>query len=264
MDFYNLNWTAVVGIAGAISTLTGVLITNFYNSRNNDKKINFDLMDKDRERKFNLRKEIYLDAVDSIVEFEIILGSVSQAESLDSFNEFQKGLTKKLKKLELISDIEISIKVGELSLHFRNLINYIIINKLPLTKQQIHLSDLNAEFNEIIKDIKKLQIELSNASNSKEEISIENSLKRLFRIHSQLESNLTIQATSLYNKQKEFGEYILGEFEKLAYIIGTIYNGFRVDFGLDLYDKEKHDLSGYKAIKSKINDEYNKAINGKK
>ncbi|MFH3940161.1 hypothetical protein ACJBLD_09160 [Acinetobacter nosocomialis] len=264
MDFYNLNWTAVVGIAGAISTLTGVLITNFYNSRNNDKKINFDLMDKDRERKFNLRKEIYLDAVDSLVEFEIILGSVVHAESLDSFNEFQKVLTKKLKKLELISDMEISLKVGVLSSHLRLLINYVVINKLPLIKEQSLLNDLDVEFDKIIKDIKSLQLDLSNTSTPKEKVNIENRLNRLFKIQAQLESNLRIQATSLYNKQKEFGEYILGEFEKLAYIIGTIYNGFRVDFGLDLYDKEKHDLSDYKAIKSKINDEYNKAINGKK
>lgn len=258
--FLQLNSALITGLLGMFGALAGVIITNYYNSKNSDKKINFDLMDKDRERKFNLRKEIYLEAVDSIVDFEAMLGAVATAPSLDEFNDFHREQTKKLKKLELISDMDISIKVADLSAHFRYLINYILTAKEPIFKIERELDELMERINEIGRKVDWFDNGGAKSYNAK--AGEEAKLKYLMNIKlgQELSAESSEKVKLLFHEQHKLAMYLLDYFDNISGLIGTIYKGFREDFGLDLFDSNRHDLSDQINLKQKINSNFQEAM----
>lgn len=256
------NSALFLSILGILGALSGVLITNYYNSKNNDKKINFDLLDKDRERKFNLRKEIYLEAVDSIVEFEALLGGVAAAKNLDEFNAFHREQSKKLKKLELISDMGISIKVADLSAHFRYLINFILTEKT-------HLINDENDLNEIIEKIKLMDEKIewferggSAYYNKQASGEAQREYSEIMNAREILKGEANRQFKKLFSQQEVLAVSLLEYFDNIAELIGTIYKGFRTDFGLDMFDGSRHDLSNQIKLKNKINENYEKTMKG--
>lgn len=259
-SFLQSNSAFIASLLGMLGALGGVIITNYYNSKNSDKKINFDLLDKDRERKFNLRKEIYLDAVDSIVEFEAMLGGVATAPSLDEFNEFHREQTKKLKKLELISDMDISIKVADLSAHFRYLIHHILTEKDPLLKRKRELDELVEKIKVISQKIEWFEKGGAKSYNAKagEEAKLE--YLNNIRLGQVLSGEMAEQIKQLFHEQEKLAVYLLDYFDNISELIGTIYKGFRSDFGLDLFDANRHDLSDQINLKHRINKEYQEAM----
>ncbi|WP_434728020.1 hypothetical protein ACLN6O_10795 [Acinetobacter sp. PVC-6A] len=70
----------LVGMIGALSGLVGVLITNYFNNKNQNERFEFESNQKETERSFNLKKDIYLDAVDELIKIQSILGQVPNLE----------------------------------------------------------------------------------------------------------------------------------------------------------------------------------------
>jgi len=258
--FIQSNSTLITSLLGILGALSGVVITNYYNSKNSDKKINFDLLDKDRERKFNLRKEIYLDAVDSIVEFEAMLGAIATAPSLDEFNEFHREQTKKLKKLELISDMDISIKVADLSAHFRYLINFILTEKTPILNKERELNELVERIKAI--DQKVEWFENGGAKYYNDKAGAEARLEYLKNTESReiLSRDAAEKLKQLFLDQEKLAVNLLDYFDSISELIGIIYKSFRSDFGLDLFDANRHDLSDQIKLRQRINKNYEDAL----
>lgn len=258
--FLQLNSALITGLLGMLGALGGVIITNYYNSKNSDKKINFDLLDKDRERKFNLRKEIYLEAVDSIVDFEAMLGGIATASSLDEFNEFHRIQTKKLKKLELISDMDISIKVADLSAHFRYLINYILTEKEALLEKERELNELVERIKVIGQKVEWFEEGGAKSYNAKAAAEAKLEYLNNNRLGQALSAEMTEKVKQLFHEQQKLAMYLLDYFDDISGLIGTIYKRFRADFGLDLFDSNRHDLSDQINLKQKINKNFQEAM----
>ncbi|HFG6919738.1 TPA: hypothetical protein ACGIKE_000289 [Acinetobacter baumannii] len=70
----------LVGMIGALSGLVGVLITNYFNNKNQNERFEFESNQKETERSFNLKKDIYLDTVDELIKIQSILGQVPNIE----------------------------------------------------------------------------------------------------------------------------------------------------------------------------------------
>lgn len=70
----------LVGMIGALSGLVGVLITNYFNNKNQNERFEFESNQKETERSFNLKKDIYLNAVDELIKIQSSLGQVPNLE----------------------------------------------------------------------------------------------------------------------------------------------------------------------------------------
>ena len=146
----------LVGMIGALTGLGGVWLTNFFNSKNHKDRLDFDLMQKERERIHSLRKDIYLHAADAMVEFQSTLGNISNVEfdfyeSNSQFNKFCLSMN----RLQLIANVETTKQT-------------ILVIKLCTTsyfkiiKERKELIRINAELNAIEPFIDKFQIDRDN------------------------------------------------------------------------------------------------------
>ncbi|MFW1859247.1 hypothetical protein [Acinetobacter defluvii] len=100
--------TPLNGVMVAVITLVGVFFTNYMNSRNNELKILADTKDKEIERKFNLRKELYLNAVDQLNNYHTKLGGFSAISDIKDIIEEQSKFLASFSKVELVGSQEVS------------------------------------------------------------------------------------------------------------------------------------------------------------
>ncbi|MDC4919813.1 hypothetical protein OHV93_17805 [Acinetobacter baumannii] len=146
----------VVGLMSVFSGLGGVWITNYFNSKNHKDRLDFDLMQKERERIHSLRKDIYLHAADAMVEFQSTIGKISDIdfdinESNKLFNKFCLAMN----RLQLIANVTTTKQT------------ILVISKcsksyFKIIKERKELIRMNAEIDAIDPFVLKLQSNIDN------------------------------------------------------------------------------------------------------
>lgn len=90
----------------AVATLTAVKLTNDSNTKNQQDKLNSELLDKAIERKFNLRSNLYLEAGEKTVEMHSAFPKLFEEDGMEAFQTKQSSFYTALNKIELICDQE--------------------------------------------------------------------------------------------------------------------------------------------------------------
>lgn len=103
----------LVGMIGAFSGLVGVWVTNYFNNKNHKNRLDFDSLQKERDRIYTLRKDIYLVANDEIIRMSNTIGGLTNPigklnKAEESFSNFLIAIN----RLQVISNIDTSIKAG--------------------------------------------------------------------------------------------------------------------------------------------------------
>lgn len=147
----------IVGLMSVFSGLGGVWITNYFNNKNQKERFEFESNQKETERSFNLKKDIYLNAVDELIKINSLIGQVPNLEfDLKRANEQFFQFCYAINRLQLISNVSTTkqaIQVMKLcsKLYFLML------------KERKHLIDLTAELNAIKPYIKVYENERNKA-----------------------------------------------------------------------------------------------------
>lgn len=107
--------TLMVGLLAPISTVAGVWIANRFNSKENQKRLEFEARDKENQRKHELTKDIFLKAAEDIVMINGHLAGMVFNSKLRDKNEISSIFFANLNKMSLVASAETSIFAIDLS-----------------------------------------------------------------------------------------------------------------------------------------------------
>lgn len=110
-----LTETLYIAIITACSTLLAVLIGNWFNSKENQKRIDSENEEKDKQRVFELRKEIYLSTAEKIVEMSAYLPAIINNTELRGQIEIPNSFSININRLSIVSSAETSLKALEIN-----------------------------------------------------------------------------------------------------------------------------------------------------
>jgi hypothetical protein len=103
------------GVLAAALAFGGVILSNWINSKNIKRQLEHDALERDRERKASLRKEVYLPAAEELTKAQSYLSTLPQADLTD--RERASGLNgfyAAAAKLQLVCEPDTSLLVGDL------------------------------------------------------------------------------------------------------------------------------------------------------
>lgn len=107
--------TLMVGLLAPISTVVGVWIANRFNSKENQKRLEFEAKDKENQRKLELTKDIFLKAAEDIVMINGHLAGMVFNSDLRDKNDISTIFFANLNKMSLVASAETSILAIDLS-----------------------------------------------------------------------------------------------------------------------------------------------------
>ena len=147
----------VVGLMSVFSGLGGVWITNYFNNKNQKERFEFESNQKETERSFNLKKDIYLNAVDDLIGIHSLIGQVPNLEfDFKKSNEQFLKFCYSMNRLQLIANVETTKQTIQVTK---------VCSKLYflMLKERKDLIDLTAELNAIKPFIKVYENERNKA-----------------------------------------------------------------------------------------------------
>ncbi|WP_407323682.1 hypothetical protein [Acinetobacter pittii] len=147
----------VVGLMSVFSGLGGVWITNYFNNINQKERLEFESNQKETERSFNLKKDIYLNAVDDLIGIHSLIGQVPNLEfDFKKSNEQFLKFCYSMNRLQLIANVETTKQTIQVTK---------VCSKLYflMLKERKDLIDLTAELNAIKPYIKVYENERNKA-----------------------------------------------------------------------------------------------------
>lgn len=133
----------IVGLMSVFSGLGGVWITNYFNNINQKERFEFESNQKETERSFNLKKDIYLNAVDDLIGIHSLIGQVPNLEfDFKTSNEQFLKFCYSMNRLQLIANVETTKQTMQVTK---------VCSKLYflMLKERKDLIDLTTELNAI-------------------------------------------------------------------------------------------------------------------
>lgn len=211
--FVNNNFQGLIGI------LLGAAIAHYSGTRTQKKQLEHDSVEKDKERKFSTKKELYLEAVTIFSKTNSYIGSLVNANLKDTniSNGFQ-DLFISLSKINLISDKETVKSVTELSTEYQKLM-FKLMKKL--TSLSNIKNNLDAEKNLYDKSQKErdrvlIQTRENEDNNLKE---TRNNIKKLNKQY--------------IREQLVFTKGLIEDTKKLSPLTKSIFYNFRKELEFD-------------------------------
>jgi len=96
----------IVGLMSVFSGLGGVWITNYFNNKNQNERFEFESNQKETDRSFNLKKDIYLNAVNELIEINSLIGQVPHLEfDFKKSNEQFLKFCYSMNRLQIIANV---------------------------------------------------------------------------------------------------------------------------------------------------------------
>ncbi|HAV5501231.1 TPA: hypothetical protein JI107_17975 [Acinetobacter baumannii] len=147
----------VVGLMSVFSGLGGVWITNYFNNKNQKERFEFESNQKETERSFNLKKDIYLNAIDDLIGIHSLIGQVPNLEfDHKTSNEQFLKFCYSMNRLQLIANVETTKQTIQVTKVCSKLYFFML-------KERKDLIDLTAELNAIKPYIKVYENERNKA-----------------------------------------------------------------------------------------------------
>ncbi|MBO1539612.1 hypothetical protein [Pseudomonas sp. OA65] len=155
------------GIVASCITLIGVMLSNRSNNARLKLQLDHDAREKSKEKISNLRREVYLKAVEDIEVTNIHVGSLASRDlSTLTMNSELQAITASMAKLKLVAEPKTTQLAGELSVAFGVLFLKLLQRLLPVqdAKADIEINDTgyissSAEASRILREMHKFNEE---------------------------------------------------------------------------------------------------------
>ena len=160
----NVVWS---GIVASCITLLGVMLSNGSNTKRLKLQLDHDAREKSKDKVNNLRKEVYLKAVEDIEATNIHLSTLADRDLANlNMNAEIQAIGASIAKLKLVAEPETARLAGELSAAFGALFLKLMPRLVPLleAKSDIEINDSaymssSAEASRIMREIHKFNEE---------------------------------------------------------------------------------------------------------
>jgi hypothetical protein len=173
IDFNDKYVPFFVGILVSITSLISVWVTNFFNNKHNLNRQKFESDQKEQERIHSMRKEIYLNASDRIIELSSIIGNL--VDPIGKVDQAQKTFTDFLitmNRLRLIADIDTSEKSSRVVRAFLNFYMDVYLDAHEIIDINNNINLNQDFFNKFTKDIDRT-LDLMRVNFESDEVNLE-------------------------------------------------------------------------------------------
>lgn len=173
IDFNDKYVPFFVGILVSITSLISVWVTNFFNNKHNLNRQKFESDQKEHERIHSMRKEIYLNASDRIIELSSIIGNL--VDPIGKVDQAQKTFTDFLitmNRLRLIADIDTSEKSSRVVRAFLNFYMDVYLDAHEIIDINNNINLNQDFFNKFTKDIDRT-LDLMRVNFESDEVNLE-------------------------------------------------------------------------------------------
>jgi len=173
IDFNDKYVPFFVGILVSITSLISVWVTNFFNNKHNLNRQKFESDQKEHERIHSMRKEIYLNASDRIIELSSIIGNL--VDPVGKVDQAQKTFTDFLitmNRLRLIADIDTSEKSSRVVRAFLNFYMDVYLDAHEIIDINNNINLNQDFFNKFTKDIDRT-LDLMRVNFESDEVNLE-------------------------------------------------------------------------------------------
>lgn len=136
------------GVIASLLTLSGVMLANRSNTKRLVLQLRHDSEEKAKQRKADLRKEVYLRAAEELVQANAYLGSLPQLD-LTKVNagDGLRGFFSAAAKLQMISEAKTAILVSDLVGSYGELLLKVLSKVQPIQRLQMDIAIRNEHYN---------------------------------------------------------------------------------------------------------------------
>lgn len=150
------------GLFGASLALGGVLISNSGNNRRLRVQLQHDAIEKNKDRVTNMRREVYLKAVEDMTVASQHLGNLPQRDVLESNLALDmQGFFTSCAKIQVIAEPDTALKVGRIGSHYGELMLKLMVKAGPLHGAKSDIKIRTKIYEESLSESKRILAALS-------------------------------------------------------------------------------------------------------
>ena len=238
-------WAVAVG---SIIAFVGVLISNKNQIKQLEIQLNHEKELKSIERKYVLRREVYLNAAEELVRANTYLGSLPQVDPVKT--NIGSGLQDffvATAKLGLVAEQETGIELNKLVMAYSGLIFKLMAKVTPVNEEKNKIENINKYYDESQEEIKRVLAEMTRYNESgNTDSNIFEALNRSFEFQQKRSKELTDERDECWDKAnkgtKEFAQYLMEEMKEIADLQTPVMVAIRKELEIDT------NIIGYKEI----------------
>ncbi len=229
-------WSVVLG---SIIAFGGVLISSRSQSKRLKIQLKHDSELKAIERKVVMRREVYLNAAEELVNANSYLGSLPQLDiTKTNIANGLQGFFISSTKLGLVAEEETAKALNELTIAYSGLVFKLVTNVIPISVQRIQINIINGLYDEIQTEIKRILAEMTrqNESGAPDE-RVFNMLNSSFQFQQIRAKDLSDERNECWKKvnehTKQFVLLLVDEMKAIAVLQVPVMVGIRKELGID-------------------------------
>lgn len=238
-------WSVVLG---SLIAFSGVLISNWNNTRRLKIQLRYDAEIKAIDRKATLRRDVYLTAVEELVKANSYLGTLTQVDPINTnLAEPLQPFFATAAKLALVAEEETGKALNELVISYSGLIFKLMIKLSPISDSKIDLNLANSQYDEEQAEIKRILAAMTNQNESgRPDKNVFDALSNSFDHHKKRSDELANERNECWDKinkyTKEFSIYLAHEMKNIALLQVPVMLGIRKELDIDT------DAEGYRKL----------------
>lgn len=145
------------GLIASILTLSGVLLSNWSNTGRLKLQLNHDSQEKSKQRKSDLRRDVYLKVAEEIVKVNMYLPSIPQLDFAkvnvsDAMRDFFSAAT----KLQMVAEVQTSLQVIKLLSYYNELLLKVVAKSIPIQQLQKDIAIQTEHYDVVQLEIKRI------------------------------------------------------------------------------------------------------------
>lgn len=230
------------GVIASLLTLSGVMLSNKSNTKRLMLQLQHLSTENDKQRKTELRKEIYLGVAEQLVKANAYLSSLPQADFTNiGVNNSTQNFFSAAAKLQVVCETSTAKLVGDLVVTFEEIIIKALSMVRPIHDIQTQIVIREKHYEKTQSEIARILAEMTQFNESaNKNIEIFEALKASYENQQQQASTVSTELTELWREKNkhtvEFTKHLLNEMKILAersiYVLVAIRN--ELDVGGDI------------------------------
>src|SRR5690554_4731251 len=145
------------GLIASLLTLSGVFLSNASNTKRLRMQLDHEASEKVKQRKAELRKEVYLKAAEELVKANAHLGSIPQLNPAQvNIGEGMQGFFSASMKLQMVSEAKTSFLASQLSEKYAELLFKLYARAFPIQKLDTDIAIATAHYERTQSEIQRI------------------------------------------------------------------------------------------------------------
>lgn len=231
-------------ILGSGLTLIGVFVSNMSNNKRLETQLKHDALEKSKERKSIIRREVYLLAAEKLVQANSYLGSLSQVDiTTTNIAAPLEGFFVSATKLSMIANQETARSVNDLVSLYGELVFRLMSKIMPMQSIKSDIEIRNEYYNRTQSEIERILSEMKRINESAESDNQRFlALKQSFDLQQSEAKKIAEERNQLWQKFNklniEYARALIHEMKDVSELQIPVLVGIRKELELETNEEE--------------------------